>query len=71
MYEYDVQTVAGGEYRIYKKGTMTGIVEQETRRNGENAYDLQGRAVAPSAKGLIIEKHSQDGKNTYRKIIKH
>jgi hypothetical protein len=83
VYEYDVQTTEGGEYRFYKKGTMTGInspLGSAALRSKELStfnsqlstyYDLQGRPTTKDAKGIVIERRTIDGKNTYRKIIKH
>ena len=62
VYEYDLQTVAGSDYQLYKKGTMSGI---ETRSNihsakSDNMYDLQGRRLLHHKKGIIIK----NGKKT-------
>ena len=59
VYEYDIQTVAGGEYHIYKKGTMTGIEENEKMKEEsgkwkEKCYDLQGREVKNPKRGIYI-----------------
>ena len=62
VYEYDLQTTAGGEYRVYRKGTDTGITPSPVVRRSSKAYDLQGRRVSPSKKGLIII----DGKKTIK-----
>ena len=62
VYEYDLQTTAGGEYRVYRKGTDTGITASPVVRRSSKAYDLQGRRVSPSKKGFIIV----DGKKTIK-----
>ena len=83
VYEYDLQTTPGGEYTIYKKGTMAGIGEilgnskNGNTGNGENGktgngenvktYDLYGRAVDANARGLHVERRA--GIGSYRKII--
>ena len=61
VYEYDIQTVAGGEYKIYQKGTMTGISpspfptdESSTTHQPSQNYDLQGRALSHPQKGIYI-----------------
>jgi len=57
VYEYDLQTVAGGEYRVYKKGEMTGITPPPSTFNPQpSTYDLQGRQVTQPGKGLFIIK---------------
>jgi alpha-L-fucosidase 2 len=73
VYEYDVQTTEGGEYRFYKKGTMASISTQPSNLKSQTStyYDLQGRPTTKDAKGIVIERRTIDGKNTYRKIIKH
>jgi len=47
VYEYDLQTVAGGEYHVWQKGTtptrISGTKANVTARQG--VYDLQGRRV--------------------------
>ncbi len=72
VYEYDLQTEAGGEYHVYLKGTMAGI--DSTTRPDDNEcvrlYDLQGRPVGSHARGLLIQKTVRGGKSTYRKIIR-
>jgi len=80
VYEYDLQTVAGGEYRLYKKGEMTGIVEMEKKNAGDvkqkdgeavTYYNLQGRFVSSQTKGLLIQRSMQNGKPVYQKIIRN
>ncbi len=72
VYEYDVQTVSGGEYTFYKKGSMVGIDFQcEDQAAGSTYYDLQGRVTTKDAKGIVIEKHTENGKTTYSKVLKH
>jgi len=61
VYEYDLQTEAGGHYQLYKKGTMTGIKtshQQPAKSNG--IYDLQGRKIQHGQKGILIK----NGKKT-------
>ena len=46
VYEYDLTTQPGGEYRVYQKGTMTGMGDALRLNNKEeriknNAYDLK------------------------------
>ena len=75
VYEYDLQTVPGAEYRIYRLGEMTGIGEASPLNNKEQiinnkrggVYDLNGRALSRSAKGLVIERSGQNGEA--RKVI--
>ena len=54
VYEYDLQTVAGGEYHIYKKGYVeTGIKPHTTHLKSQSTYDLQGRKVSNNAAHTI------------------
>ena len=77
VFEYDLQTVPGAEYRIYRLGEKTGISDaahlndkgQMINDNEKGMYDLQGRMVKPGAKGLHIEKHVGDGKTGVRKVF--
>lgn len=70
VYEYDVQTVSGGEYHFAKKGTSAISETSRTMTdNCVNYYDLFGRPTTKDAKGIIIEKRLDNGKATYRKII--
>ena len=72
VYEYDLPTEAGGEYHIYQKGYReTGISQVKPATDVHAYYDLQGRKVTKDTKGILIEKSQVNGKNTYRKIIKH
>ena len=70
VYEYDVQTVPGGEYHFAKKGT-TAISETSCgiTDGGVHYYDLLGCPTTKETKGILIEKRSNNGKTTYRKII--
>ena len=63
VYEYDLTTVPGGEYRVYLKGTQDGIADHELSRNVHDDiyYDLQGRPVAQPKKGIYIV----NGKKVY------
>ena len=55
VYEYDLQTVAGGEYHIFKKGyEETGIKPQTANRKSQATYDLSGRQLGISQKGINI-----------------
>ena len=67
VYEYDLQTVAGGEYHIYQKGYMeTGIHNTHNAHETHKlhkTYNLHGQQLAAPQKGLNII----NGK----KIIKH
>ena len=59
VYEYDLQTVAGGEYRVYRKGEMTGVESlhpSPITLHPSPVYDLQGRQVPHPNKGLFIIK---------------
>ena len=72
VYEYDLPTEAGGEYHVYQKGYKeTGISQVKPMTEATAYYDLQGRKVTKDTKGVLIEKTQVNGKNTYRKIIKH
>ena len=73
VYEYDLQTVAGGVYHVYQKGYMeTGITTPVTRHPSPSTlYDLQGRRVSSQTKGIVIEKIQENGKTKYKKIIKY
>ena len=71
VYEYDIQTVPGGVYRVYKKGTMAVGVKDVSSKEGssrgvsskEDLYDLQGRRVSQPRRGVYI-------KNGRRVVIK-
>ena len=68
VYEYDLQTVPDGEYRLYRLGTMSGIgtIQNNQREaiNNNRYYDLQGRPVANPQHGV----HIKNGKKTlYRR----
>ena len=64
VYEYDLQTVAGGEYRVYRKGEMTGVTPQPSTFTPQlSTYDLKGQQVTQPGKGLYI----REGK----KVIRH
>jgi len=59
VYEYDLTTQPGGEYRVYQKGTMTGMGDALRLNNKEeriknNAYDLKGQQVDQPGKGIYI-----------------
>ena len=73
VYEYDLQTVAGGVYHIYQKGYReTGITPSVTLHpSSVTIYDLSGRRVSSLSKGIVIEKIQENGKTKYKKIIKH
>ena len=63
VYEYDLTTVPGGEYRVHLKGTQDGIADHEFTRDAHDDiyYDLQGRPVAQPKKGIYIV----NGKKVY------
>ena len=59
VYEYDLETVPGGEYQVYQKGTMTGIsdathLNEKGKSGNSKSYDLQGRRVSHSKRGVVI-----------------
>ncbi|MBQ7495073.1 MAG: glycoside hydrolase N-terminal domain-containing protein [Bacteroidaceae bacterium] len=71
VHEYDLQTVAGGEYRLRRKGKVDEVEAPQPMEQGPTAfYDMQGRAATAHAKGLLVSKSTQDGRNVYHKIIK-
>ena len=63
VYEYDLQTVPGGVYRVYRKGTMAVGVKDVSSKEGssrgvssqEDLYDLQGRRVSQPRRGVYIK----------------
>ena len=60
VYEYDIETVPGGEYRLYLKGTMAGIWSMDNGKGimdnrTDKVYDLQGRPVVNPQRGLYIK----------------
>ena len=66
VYEYDLPTVAGGEYRVYLKGEMTGVgatLTNSETENSDKSYDLKGQQVSHQHKGIYITNGN--------KIIKH
>ena len=72
VYEYDLQTVAGGIYHVYQKGYMeTKLQSQTSNLKSHATYDLYGRKVSNASKGILIEKSEENGKTIYKKIIKH
>ena len=58
VYEYDLQTVPGGEYHLYRQGT-TGVgavrLNNEKLKMNNEVYDLQGRRVANPQHGIYIK----------------
>ena len=56
VYEYDLTTQPGGEYRVYQKGTMTALREtgNEEPVVRKEVYDLKGQQVDKPGKGLYI-----------------
>ena len=50
VYEYDLQTTAGGEYRVWQKGSATevgaALMNNEKRIMNNETYDLQGRRTS-------------------------
>ena len=64
VYEYDLQTVAGGEYKISQKGYIeTGIHHAHLSNETHKLHNLNGQQLTAPQKGLNII----NGK----KIIKH
>ena len=57
VYEYDLQTEPGGQYLIYKKGTLEAIPSTpDSHLSTFNFYDLQGRRLQqPSRRGISIQ----------------
>ncbi len=72
VYEYDVQTVPGGVYHFYKKGTV-GIsgTTADNKVYSMASYDLQGRPATKATKGIVIERETNNGETRYNKILKH
>ena len=70
VYEYDVKTTPGGEYHFYQKGTAGIDLLNAPESNSVTYYDLQGRSASKETRGILIEKRSQNGKSTSRKIIR-
>ena len=71
VYEYDLQTVAGGEYRVRKKGKADEVsMPQAITDEPIDYYDIQGRAASTHSKGLLLSKTTHDGQSVYRKVIK-
>ena len=56
VYEYDLTTQPGGEYRVYQKGTMTSLREtgNEEPVVRKEVYDLKGQQVDQLGKGIYI-----------------
>ena len=56
VYEYDLTTQPGGEYRVYQKGTMTSLREtgNEEPVVRKEVYYLKGQQVDKPGKGLYI-----------------
>jgi alpha-L-fucosidase 2 len=67
VYEYDLQTVAGGKYRIYEKGYMATDIHNAHNTHEPHqthkVHNLHGQQLSAPQKGLNII----NGK----KIIKH
>ena len=72
VYEYDLVTEAGQDYRIYQQGTAIHDVEADKTLSGDGndalLYDLSGRRVQGSPQGVYIEKSIRNGKSTVRKV---
>ena len=56
VYEYDLTTQPGGEYRVYQKGTMTALTPLPSAIPplSPSIYDLKGQQVDKPGKGLYI-----------------
>ncbi len=56
VYEYDLTTQPGGEYRVYQKGTMTALtpLSSAVPPLSPSIYDLKGQQVDKPGKGLYI-----------------
>ena len=56
VYEYDLTTQPGGEYRVYQKGTMTALTSPSSAVPplSPSIYDLKGQQVGKLGKGLYI-----------------
>ena len=56
VYEYDLTTQPGGEYRVYQKGTMTALTSPSSALPplSPSIYDLKGQQVDKPGKGLYI-----------------
>ena len=56
VYEYDLTTQPGGEYRVYQKGTMTALTSPSSAVPplSPSIYDLKGQQVDKPGKGLYI-----------------
>ena len=67
VYEYDLQTVPGGEYHLYLLGSMSGIdATPDDKRevtNDNSFYDLQGRRLTNPQHGINI----RNGKKVFVK----
>ena len=59
VYEYDLNTEAGGDYMVYLSGSMTAIesVGAETEKaETPISYDLSGRPAKAQSRGIRIQK---------------
>ena len=58
VYEYDLQTVAGGEYRVYRKGIDTSVqsIQMLGDKTDAGTYSLSGvrQTKNPAGKGVYI-----------------
>ena len=57
VYEYDLQTVAGGEYHVWQKGTASEIntpLKPQESHETHKSYDLGGRQLSHPRKGVNI-----------------
>ena len=75
VYEYDLETEAGGEYQVYQQGTGIDAIEgQGARCKGQDVncqlYDLSGKPTKDEGKGIYIERTNKNGKQINRKIWK-
>ncbi len=60
VYEYDLQTVAGGTYHVYQKAYMeTGINETHKPYKPHNTHDLNGHQVTTPKAGSIYIRNNK------------
>src|SRR5574344_301996 len=70
VYEYDLETVAGGDYRVSQVGVgIHQVSATEATAVTGAGYDMSGKAVQGKERGVYIESVKKDGRMVNRKVL--
>ncbi|NLV53927.1 MAG: glycoside hydrolase family 95 protein [Bacteroidales bacterium] len=70
VYEYDLETVAGGDYRVSQVGVgIHQVSATEATAVTGAVYDMSGKAVQGKERGVYIESVKKDGRMVNRKVL--